>query len=378
MPIETMTPRERWLAVLTRQQPDRVPMDYWSTPEFSAKLIRAMGLSRKSARSLVNDLGRASRTPGRLNEGRRALREALRCLHVDFAVSVGPKYRGPKLPPNTDVFGCTYRAINYGSGEYNEVATHPLAGYQSVEEIEQNYRWPSPDWYDYSGIPQQIAGWENYPIRGGGSEPFLTYKDLRGDQQAMIDLVENPEIVHYVLGKLFDLAYTSTLRIYETIPGKVMITYVAEDMGGQNNLMFSKKHIRAYLLPGMKRMIDLAHQAGAFVFHHNDGNCRAILPDMIEAGIQVLNPVQWRSKGMEREGLKADFGDQLVFHGAMDNQYTLPFGTVDEVRQEVADNLRILGAGGGYILAPCHNIQPVSPVENVIAMYETGYQLGWS
>jgi len=128
----------------------------------------------------------------------------------------------------------------------------------------------------------------------------------------------------------------------------------------------------------VRRSIDLAHQAGAYVVHHNDGACRPILPDMIELGIDILNPIQWRCKGMEREGLKADFGDKLIFHGAMDNQYTLPFGTVDEVRAEVLDNLRILGAGGGYILAPCHNIQAVSPAENIVTMYETCYALGWT
>jgi uroporphyrinogen decarboxylase len=100
---------------------------------------------------------------------------------------------------------------------------------------------------------------------------------------------------------------------------------------------------------------------------------------MIETvGIQALNPIQWRSKGMEREGLKRDFGDRLIFHGAVDNQYTLPFGSVEQVRQEVQDNLRILGAGGGYILAPCHNIQPVSPPENIVAMYQAGYEYGWN
>ena len=179
----------------------------------------------------------------------------------------------------------------------------------------------------------------------------------------MVDLVENPEIVHYCLGKLFDLAYTNTLRIYEAIPGRVDISYVAEDIGGQDDLMFSPRHIRRFLFPGMKRMIDLVHSAGAYVFHHNDGNVTRILPDLIGPGIDVLNPIQWRCQGMEREGLKRDFGGRLVFHGGVDNQYTLPFGTVAEVRQEVRDNLRILGAGGGYILAPCHNIQPITPVE---------------
>jgi uroporphyrinogen decarboxylase len=185
-------------------------------------------------------------------------------------------------------------------------------------------------------------------------------------------------MVHYCLGKLFDLAYENTRRIFEQIPGQVLLTYVAEDMGDQNNLMFAPKQIHEFLLPGMNRMINLTHEAGAFAFHHNDGNCRRILPDLIAAGIDLLNPIQWRAKGMDREGLKRDFGKQIVFHGAVDNQHTLPFGTAAEVRQEVLDNLRILGAGGGYILAPCHNIQAITPPENVVAMYETGYENGWN
>jgi len=352
MPKESMTSRERWLAVLTRHKPDRVPTDYWGTKEATEKLMRHLGCRTRP--------------------------QMYRKLHIDYVVTVRPRYRGPRIAPNMDVFGCRYRNVNYGSGSYRECTFHPLAAYNSVAEIERNYHWPDPDWWDYSDIPEQIKGHETQPIRGGGSEPFLTYKYLRGDEQAFMDLVESPEIVHYCLDKLFNLAYENTRRIYERIPGQVMITYVAEDMGGQEDLMISLKHIRAYLLPGMKRMIDLAHQAGAFVFHHNDGNCRPVIPDMISLGIDVLNPIQWRCKGMEREGLKRDFGDRLVFHGAMDNQYTLPFGTVDEVRQEVLDNLRILGQGGGYILAPCHNIQAVSPPENIITMYETAYEYGWT
>jgi uroporphyrinogen decarboxylase len=378
MPKESMTPKERWLAVLNRQKPDRVPMDYWATPEASARLIKHLGLSLKSEKELVWDLKRpAGDNLLKPSDGYLALQQALKQLHVDFVITVSPRYVGPLLPADTDVFGCRYRSIDYGTGEYSEVAFHPLAGFSSVEEIEAGFRWPNPDWWDYTEIANQIEDWQDYPIRGGGSEPFLTYKYLRGDMQAMMDLALNPEIVEYCLGKLFDLAYQDTLRTYEAIPGKVDLSYVAEDMGGQDNLMFSKAHIRRFLLPGMKRIIDLAHQGGAFVFHHNDGNCRPILPDMIELGIDALNPIQWRSKGMDRAGLKQAFGDRIIFHGAVDNQYTLPFGSVVEVRQEVLDNLAILGVGGGYILAPCHNIQPVSPPENVVAMYQTCYEQGW-
>jgi uroporphyrinogen decarboxylase len=148
-------------------------------------------------------------------------------------------------------------------------------------------------------------------------------------------------------------------------------------MGSQEGLLFSPAQIHEFLIPRMKRMMDLAHEAGAFVFFHSDGAVRKILPDMIEAGIDVLNPIQWRCTGMERAGLKRDFGDDLIFHGAVDNQYTLAFGSVDEVRQEVLDNLRLLDGDGGYILAPCHNIQAVGPPENVVTMYETCYQHGW-
>jgi len=356
-----------------------------ATTETSAKLIRYLGLSHKSESELVADLiGEDSPTGGEpssadgLEDGRSLLREALHLLHVDIVVRVEPRYVGPALPAGTDVFGCRCQSVSYGSGVYVECVHHPLARFESVREIEDNYTWPDPNWWDFSTIPSQIQGLEDYPIQGGGSEPFLIYKNLRGQEQAYTDLVEHPELVHYCLDRLFDLAYELTRRLYVAIPGKVLLSYVAEDLGGQEDLLISPAHIREFLLPRMKRMIDLAHEAGAYVFHHNDGSCWRIIPDMVSAGIDALNPIQWRCRGMDRSVLKQRFGSQLVFHGAMDNQYTLPFGTVDEVRQEVLDNLHILGEGGGYILAPCHNLQAITPPENIVAMYETAYEHGWT
>ena len=352
MPQDTMTPRERWLAVLRRETPDRVPMDYWATDEADAKLKAHLGVE--------TDAERDAR------------------LHIDRPLTVSGRYAGPQPAEGTDVFGCRHRQVDYGTGTYNECVHNPLAQYETVEQIEAEYAWPQPDWWTYDHLPEAIRGQDHRPIRGGGSEPFLTYKNLRGQEQAFIDLIANPEIVHYCLDVLFELCYQNTLRIYESIPGAVMISYVAEDLGGQEDLMYSPAQIREFFLPRMKRMIDLVHSAGAYVFHHTDGAARKILPDLIEIGIDVLNPIQWRCRGMEREGLKRDFGDQLIFHGGVDNQQTLPFGTVEDVRREVADNLRILGAGGGYILAPCHNIQSVGPSENVVAMYDAGYESGWT
>jgi uroporphyrinogen decarboxylase len=269
MPKETMTPRERWLAVLTRQTPDRVPMDFWATGEATHKLLAYLGCDAD---------------------------EAMRRLHIDKPLAVGGRYVGPPPPEGEDVLGIKRRRVDYGTGVYNEVANAPLAHFESVAEIEARYRWPSPDNIDYSQLPEAIKGQEHRPIQGGGSEPFLVYKALRGEEQAFIDLIANPEIVHYCLDKLFELAYQNTLRIFETIPGAVMITYVAEDLGAQTGLMYSPEHIREFLLPRMKRMMQLTKQHGSFVFHHTDGAAREILPDLIETGIEILNPVQWRDR----------------------------------------------------------------------------------
>ena len=349
MATETMTSRERWTAVLNRQTPDRIPMDYWGTAEATERLCRHLGCDWAGVEQR---------------------------LHLDVPLTVGGAYAGPAPRPGEDIWGIRHREINYGTGVYVEAENSPLAGYDSIEAIEANYRWPSPDDWTYDHLPAQVAGQEHRVVRGGGSEPFLMYKLLRGEEQAMLDLILYPEIVDYILDRLFDLAWESTRRIFETIPGVVSITYVAEDLGGQASLMFSPEHIHRYLLPRMKRMMDLTREHGSFVFTHSDGAVRDILPDLIAIGTQVLNPIQWRCAGMEREGLKRDFGDRLVFHGGVCNQQTLPFGTPDDVRREVADNIRILGAGGGYILAPCHNIQAVSPPENVVALYEAGLEFG--
>ncbi|NLO36949.1 MAG: uroporphyrinogen-III decarboxylase-like protein [Clostridiaceae bacterium] len=350
MAHEAMTSRERWLAVLSGRKPDRLPLDYWATAEADEKLRRHLGC--------------ASRT------------ELEARLHLDRPLHLAPRYIGPPPAPDQDIYGCRYRDVAYSQGVYRECVSHPLADFDSVEAIEAGYRWPQADWFDVSGLPAQAAGQKHLPLAAGGSEPFLTYKNLRGDEQAFMDLLLNPEIVDYCLDKLFGLAYEQTCRIYEQLPGSVTYSYVAEDMGGEQSLMIAPDLIRRFLLPRMKRMVDLAHQAGVYVFHHNDGAIRAILPDLIAMGIDLLNPIQWRCRGMDRATLKQDFGRAVVFHGGMDNQVTLPFGSLADVRQEVADNIRLLGAGGGYILAPCHNIQAVSPPENIVAMYETAYALG--
>jgi len=350
MPKDAMTPRERWEAVIKHKKPDRIPMVWSGTPEIRDIMMRY------------------------LNAG--SVEEMLTKLHIDEIVGIGPELR-VRIPEGTDEYGCRFTKVSYGTGEYLECTYHPLAGFKTLSQIKSHYKFPTIDIYDFSVIPAQLKGKEHLPVYGGGCEPFLQYGYLRGLEQAMIDLVENPDIAEYCLEKIFSLSYEKTVRIYQAAPGKVLITTVAEDFGSQENLLFSPATIRQFFIPRMRKMMALAHENGAFVLTHSDGAIRAIIGDLIEAGMDILNPVQWRCRGMDRKELKESFGARIAFHGAMDNQYTMPFGTIRDVEKEVLDNISILGKDGGYILGPCHNFQSITPPENIVAMYNTAYENGW-
>ena len=343
-----MTPRQRWHAVLSRQKPDRVPTDYWATSEVTDRLKRELHCADEW--TLWDK------------------------LQIDRLVVVAPRYVGPDLGGD-DIWGVPHRTIVYadGAGRYSEVADNPMARITTVEQVHA-YPWPRIEWYDFADLSTQADQVlkRGYPVYAGHYEPFLTYCQLRSLEQAFMDLAAAPEIVDAILDHLFDFHYQLNSRMFETIgPGRIDITYVAEDLGTQESLLMSEAMVDRFLKPKMKKMIDLAHQFGITVFYHSDGAVLPLIEGLIAIGIELLNPIQWRCKGMDREGLKRDFGDRLILHGGVDNQKTLPFGTSDDVRQEVIDNLRILGAGGGYILAPCHNIQPITPTENILALYET-------
>lgn len=345
-----MTPRERWLAVLRRETPDRIPMDYWGTPEVTRKMLDYLGVATED--------------------------ELFAALRIDHLVSVEPAYIGPSLEANTDVFGCRYQAVDYGTGAYDECIDHPLAQYQSIAEIEAHHTWPSPDWYDYSVLRQQVEAHDDRPLQLHLAGVYTLYTFMRGMEQAFIDYAQNQELALYCLEKLYDFHYEKARRSLQQVPGRIDLGYIANDMGTQKNLLFSPQTVRRLFIPGIRRMAQLAHEHGLFVFFHSDGAIRKAIPDLIDAGIDILNPLQWRCEGMDRAGLKRDFGQHVILHGGVDNQHTLVFGSTDEVRAEVRYNMEVMGAGGGYILAPCHNLQAVSPPENIVAMYEAGYEYG--
>ncbi len=347
-----MTPRQRWQALLRREPPDRIPTDYQATPEVTARLLADLGC-----------------------EDERAL---WRRLHIDKRCVVEPQWRLPHQPadPAADMWGVRYRRVEYAGGGYDEPVHHPLAEADSLEQVHA-HRWPAPDDFDYGAIGEAIEknGGE-YPVHVGVYEPFLLYGYLRGLQRAFEDLLLRPQIAEAILGRIYDFYAEFHRRCFAAGRGRIDTTYVAEDLGAQTGPLMSLAAYRRFLLPNQKRMADLARSFGIHVMYHTDGAARPFLPDLVDVvGIEILNPIQWRCPGMEREALVAHYGDRIIFHGSIDNQQTLAFGTVDDVVREVRESVEIYRSAR-WICAPCHNIQPVTPTENVVALYETIHELG--
>ncbi|MBI9095165.1 MAG: hypothetical protein JEY71_09815 [Sphaerochaeta sp.] len=118
-----------------------------------------------------------------------------------------------------------------------------------------------------------------------------------------------------------------------------------------------------------RQLIELIHSKGAYVFYHSDGAAFPIIERMVDLGVDIINPIQHACPGMEREHLIEAFGSRVAFHGAVENQQVLPFGTPEEVVNEVLLDIKTLGAHGRYICASCHNLQPGTPLENILALY---------
>jgi uroporphyrinogen decarboxylase len=345
-----MTPRERWERVMRGDRVDRAPRDYWGTDEITARLKLELGCASD-----------------------RALWKRLR---VDKLIHLAPRHPRAKestwhVQSHFSVWGIGTRKIPYGDGlgYYEEAVEHPLAAAESARDVER-FAWPDPFEWDISGLRAQSEEWREYPLLAGGCELFYLYCRLRGMEQALKDLVENPEIADAILERILEHDLALTKRILDAVGDRLLFCYVAEDLGMQDTLLMSPRLFRRFLKPRMARMIELVHSYGVNVFHHDDGAIRPLLGELVEMGIDLLNPVQWRCKGMDREGLARDFGQQIVFHGGVDNQRTLPFGTPEDVRREVRDNLEIFRESKGYIVAPCHNLQANTPTENVLALYE--------
>jgi uroporphyrinogen decarboxylase len=273
-----------------------------------------------------------------------------------------------------DVWGCHRRKVEHGFGAYEEFATWPLQNATSVDEL-RSHPWPEPDWWDFSPLPEVLRGYGDTHIRFRIGSVFEIAWQLRGMQEFLIDLALTPEIPRYIMERLTEVYLENTRRVLELAGDRLDMVYIYDDVATQASLMISPDTWRAEVRPHHARIAELAHAHGKPLMYHCDGAIYPLIPELIELGVDVLNPIQPDAKGMEAERLKAEFGHRLSFHGGLDILKTLPQGTQEEVQTEVRRLVRVLGDGGGYILASSHHVQPDTPVENVLAMYDVSLRL---
>jgi uroporphyrinogen decarboxylase len=361
-----MDSRERVEKCLNHEEPDHVPIDYWATKEVNAQLLEYFGFSD--------------------------VEEILQHFDVDFRYIEGPQYIGPELTirpdgAKEDHFGVARRAVAYGegksSGTYSEVVEYPLEKAQSVDEIESYAKWPQADWFDYECIREQakrasetgkmVMFMGDRLNRCAQLKPAMY---VRGVEQILVDVLINPEIAKAIFKRITDFYAEYLRRTLEAAQGNIDIVFTGDDFGMQDNTFMPVEKWRDLLRDGFKRFIDISHEYGSKVAHHSCGCAKPLLPDIIECGLDILNPLQPDVAEMDYEKIKQEFGDQISFHGAISIQKTMPYGTPEQVRNEVKDRVDKLAPGGGFIFCTAHNIQTDTSIENIEALFSAYQEFG--
>jgi uroporphyrinogen decarboxylase len=270
------------------------------------------------------------------------------------------------------VWGHRYRVSEHSLGAYEEVVDPPLHDAQSVEDLKK-HPWPEPDWWDFSPMPGIIEEWDQhseYHIRFRIGSVFELAWQLRGMENFLYDLVLNPEIPMYIMERLTEIYIENTRKVISLMGDRLDMVYIYDDIAGQENLLISKKMWSDFIRPHHEKIINAVDQDSIKVMYHTDGAASTLIPELIELGVDVLNPIQADAPGMDPEHLKSAFGDRLSFHGGIDIIKTLPTGTPEDVKREVLDRKEVLGKNGGYIMSSSHHIQADTPTENILAMYD--------
>lgn len=328
-------------------EPDRPPIQTYLTPEIA---------------SALNDFF-----------GGRPIEEV---FEIDFR-SVGPTGGPTRVISGPaefyDEWGAGYsRVRNPAGGDYLEATDLALARIETMEQV-RSYPWPSPDDYDYSVIPQQIERVRDYAVcLGNAGIPDIIngVGRGRGMEQVLVDIACEDEVGIAIIDARVDFYYEWCRRALEAGGGKIDILCLGEDLGSQKGPTMSPACFDSFFRPRIERFYKLAHDYGALAMMHSCGSTRMLMPRLLDMGLDILDAVQPEPVGMDPEGVKAEFGDRLTFCGMISTQETLPHCGVEQCRAEARHRLDVISEGGGYIFSPAHCIQPDTPIENVLAIYE--------
>ncbi|MCP4785611.1 MAG: hypothetical protein GY903_26675 [Fuerstiella sp.] len=349
-----MDSRERVFLALDHQQPDRIPFDFWASAGAWSVISNSTGMDRATF---------------------------LDRHEIDFRYIEGPRYTGPPLRPDTDIWGVSRRVVviptPYGAERYSEVDISPLAEVESVEEVEAYAGWPSPDDFDYSVVKQQAQAVRDAGrvavFMGDRLNRIAQLKPamyLRGPTTILMDLVLNPDIAQAIFARLRGFYECYLERILEAADGTIDIVLTGDDFGQQSNLFASPATWESLLADGFGRYLNIIAAHGVRSMHHTCGDIRSIAGRMQQLGLNVLQSLQPEAMSDFFPELKAAHGDKMSFQGGISIQQTMPKGSVEEIAAEVESRVQTLGAGGGYILCTSHNIQADCSIENILALLD--------
>ena len=376
-----MTGKERVQAALAHKKTDRLPLAYEATTEVTEALAKYFDLDVIEENPGVS----AFHAPSVGNKGvglnqEIALQKLLGVDLVKIACpinsqkTIGNWFGMPLLSQAgsviTGAWGITFREYEYPYGTYVEILDSPLKNEENMDVI-MNYPSPDLDLFDYDVLRKIMPKFDGFYrlLNMNGCFDFARF--MRGPEQFFVDMALNPEIAEILMDKVNDFAIAYLDRCMETAGEFFDGVYCGDDFGTQRGLSMSPAMWRDMIKPRYKKLVDKVHSYGLTYCHHSCGGVRPIIPDMIEIGFDILNPIQPLALGMEPAELSKEYADQLVFYGAIDEQETLPHGSVDNVRAEVIERSKTLGRLGSYIVAPSHGFQPDTPIENILAVYET-------
>lgn len=351
-----MTPKERVLAAINHQQPDRVPVDFGAHPQVCRDLIQYLGLDDTA--------------------------DLLRIFEVDMR-GTGPFIKWQASPycyadPTKrvtddglfiDLWGVGFRRAETPTGEYIDIAWYPLANLKSEAELDQ-HEYMNPDDWDYSLVRAHAEANSDYAVGVHSRGTFEISWFIRGMEGFMSDLASEPSKALGLMDRVQERLKERLRRVLEAGGDAIHIAEYNDDVGTQNGLLMSPQMWRQHFKPRVAEMFDLIRSHGMRVRYHSCGGVRDIIPDLIDIGLEILNPFQPLARGMEPLALKRDFGKHLTFHGGIDMQELLPHGTVQQVREETKRLLDALNVDGGWIACSSHNLQPDTPPQNIVAMYE--------
>ena len=272
-------------------------------------------------------------------------------------------------PERTDENGREVTVWGGGGFPYDEGQYRPLKHAESVTDIEK-HRWPDPDWAAPSEITaERDAYLSRYFVILRTHPVWCTLAELMGMQALLVNLKLNPTVVEAAVERIGDILYETTRRRFEVYGDIVDCYWQWDDYATDTSLFFSIEDWRRFFKPVLARLFDLARSHGKYVWYHCCGSMHTLIPDLLDMGMNILEPCQVHLPGMSPVRLKREFGRHLVFYGAVNTQSTLPFGTEDEVRKEVRERIQVLGEDGGYIIGPDHTVNNDVPVGNLAALY---------